>query len=263
MASSEMGEVFYESNLQIQTNKCESIIRDVQDLVLQQGLTGDKLDLVGDIEQEIGDMERDTKELFHNPDRINDLNRHIRRILLDIAEDLDYKQKLYDEHNNLQDDISTLFYWFELVVKPNLATDYREVSHDYAIHECRSKRNEMEHGGSGDRVRPDVVGIGLLTWYALHEILLNWKKVQNQVIHEHLDRIEQDEENEYGFICKLNNSEGAGSPHSITHYREGESGNKIPFEPSNIDVFPSIGDVIIFSRDDESGSSNPYDIEIL
>lgn len=263
MASSELGETFYESNLQIQTNKCESVIMEVKELVLEQGLTGDKLDLVGDIEREIQDMESDTKELFHNPDRINDLNRHIRRILLDIAEDLGYKQKLYDEHNNLQDDISTLFYWFELVVKSNQSTDYREVSHDYAIHECRSKRNEMEHGESGDRVRPDVVGIGLLTWYALHEILLNWKKVQSQVIHGHLNRIEQDGENEYGFICKLNNSEGMGSPHSITHYGEGESGNKIPFEPGDIDTFPSMGDAVMFSSTDETGSSNPSDIEIL
>jgi hypothetical protein len=262
MASSELGETFYESNLQVQTNRCESIVDEVTELVLQQGLTGDKLDLVGDIDQEIEEMKRDTKELFNNPDRINDLNRHIRRILLDIAEDLDYKQKLYDEHNNLQDDISTLFYWFELVVKPNLGADYREVEHDYAIHECRTKRNDMEHGGSGDRIRPDVIGIGLLTWYALHEILLNWEEVQNQVIHGHLNRIEQDEDNEYGFICKLNNQEGSGAPHSLTHYEQGENGNKIPFEPEDIDSFPSVGDIIIFARD-EDGDLNPSDIEIL
>lgn len=263
MASSELGKVFYENNLQIQTNKCEAIILDVKKMVLEQGLTGDKLDLVGDIEQEIEQMENNTKELFHNPDRINDVNRHIRRILLDIAKDLGYEQKLYDEHNNLQDDISTLFYWFELVVKANLSTDYREVEHDYAIHECRNKRNDIEHGSTGNRVRPDVVAVGVLIWYALHEILLNWESVQNQAIHGHLNRIEQDEEHGYGFICKLNHQEGSGSPHSLTHYEEGESGNKVAFVPDDVGSFPSVGDIVMFSRSGENGSMSPSNIELL
>lgn len=262
MGAAELGETFYKNNLQVQTNKCNSLLMEVKETVLEQGIGEDKMALVGDIEREIKRMEEDTQELFHNPDRINDINRHLRRILLDIAEDFDYKQKLYNEDNNLQDDISTLFYWFELIVKPNLSSDYRKVTHDYAIHECRSKRNEMEHGPTGDRIRPDIIGIGLLSWYALHEILLNWQNAQRQAIHGHLTRINQDSENEYGFVCKVNQQEGAGAPHSITHYEEGEIGNKIAFEPNDVDDIPEVGDIVTFSQTDRDGTPMATDISV-
>lgn len=263
MSSPELGETFYNTNLRVQTRKCNSIIDDVTEQVLEEGLRGDKLDLVGEIEREIETMERNTKSLFDNPDRINDLNRHLRRILLNIAEDFGYKQKLYDKNNNLQDDISTLFYWFELVAKPNLSSDYHEVSHSYAIHQCRQKRNDSEHGESGARIRPDIIGIGILTWYALHEILLNWKRAQRQVIHGHLNRIEQDDEHNYGFICKLNNQEGSGVPNALTDYEAGESGNNIAFDPDCVTSFPAEGDVVVFSKSEENGNTTADEISVL
>lgn len=263
MGAENLGETFYENKLQIQADKCKSIISEVRKSVLEQGFTGDKLNLVGDIEREIEVMEDDTQELFDNPDRVNDINRHLRRILLDIAEDFDYEQKLYNENNNLQDDISTLFYWFELIVKPNLSSDYHEVTHDYAIHECRSKRNDVEHGRTGDRIRPDIIGIGILSWYALHEILMNWERAQSQAMHGHLARIDQDTENEYGFICKLNYQDGAGSPRSITQYEEAEEGNKISFEPDDVISIPTVGDIVTFSQTDRDGTPIATDITIL
>jgi hypothetical protein len=87
--------------------------------------------------------------------------------------------------------------------------------------------------------------------------------VQNQAIHGHLNRIEQDEEHGYGFICKLNHQEGSGSPHSLTHYEEGESGNKVAFVPDDVGSFPSVGDIVMFSRSGENGSMSPSNIELL
>lgn len=254
MSSSDLGQEVYESNLQAQTTKCEEVAINVQNLILQEGMTDEKLDFVGSIREELTEMEESTKELFDNPDRINDVNRHIRRILLDIAEYFDYDQKIYDNRNNLKDDISTLFHWFKLVVKLHLGSDCREVEHEYAIHECRRKRNDREHGPSGESLRPDIIGIGVLTWYALHEILWNWKAAQNIAIHGTTNRAEADDEHKYGFIYKINKKDSQGADHSITQYSEGESGDKIAFEKGDLDFLPSKGDVVMFNKTERDGA---------
>lgn len=260
--AAEVGQEFFRRILQVQTNKCEGTVRDVQNLALEQGLSPEKLDLVGDIRSEVEAMEENTKELFENRDRIGDINRHVRRILINIAKDFGYEQKLYDENNNIRDDISTLFYWFRMVAKSKLGQDFREVTHQYAIHECRRKRNDVEHGESGDHIRPDVVAIGVLTWSALDEILQNWEKSQRPLIHGHWDSL-SDMDSDYGFVCKLNEAGGDGAANSITRYSEGEKGNNIAFTPVEVEEFPSVGDVVTFTESERDGRPIATDISIL
>lgn len=262
MGSSEVGQAFFENLLQVQADKCGRIVQDVRELCFDQGVSSDKLDLVGKIQSEVDEMEESTQELFDNRNRIRDINLHLRRILIAVANDFGYKQKLYDEHNNIQDDLSTLFYWFRLVAKPNLGSDFREVAHEYAIHECRRKRNDIEHGESGDRIRPDAVAVGVLTWYSLHEILWNWKRAQRQIIHDNLSRIQNDG-SEYGFICKLNEDDSEGAPHSITQYDTGEEGNNIAFTLEDIEQFPEVGDVVTYTESNRDSAPIAIDISIL
>jgi hypothetical protein len=184
----------------------------------------------------------------------------LRRILINIAEDFGYKQELYDSSNNITDDISTLFHWFRLVSEVNLGDDFYEIDHAYVISQCHEERNDNEHGDVGDRIRPDLVGIGILSWYALEEILLNWQEAQRRINHDAVNKIENDDEFRYGFVSKLNETEGRGVPHSITRYDEGEEGNNIKFDPRDANFFPSEGDPVKFTTATRDGS--PVAIEI-
>lgn len=240
-----IGQDFINYSLNAQIGNCESIFGEIRSAVLERN-DFDQIDIVNNVEGHIEDIESSSVEIFTNPDRITDINRSLRRILIEIAKFYGYEQKLYRPNNIMADDLSNLFYWFRLYSLPNVG-GYSEFEFEYVIHQCRSLRNGVEHGSRSSSNRPDVVALGVLSWYVLEEILQNWNLGQRQ---NYPDRSTEfnNSGDDYGFIYRID-----GLDSTITSFSEGESGDKIPFDMDDIDFYPKTGDVVSFESITQGG----------
>lgn len=251
----DIGQDFIDYSLNAQIGRCRSNLDDITESVFDGGDV-DQMDIVNDVSEEIDDMESSSVEIFTNPDRIADINRSLRRILISIAEFYEYDQKLYKPNNTMKDDLSNLFYWFRLYSLPNV-NGYSEIEFEYVIHECRHLRNGIEHGGRSSSNRPDVVALGILAWYVLEELLHNWHLGQRQNYPNRQTEFDNSG-NSYGFIY---NVEGLDA--TITSYSNGEADNKIPFEVGETDFYPSTGDIVSFDIVTQGGSNHAENVTRL
>lgn len=148
---------------QDQVKECTDIIDNVVQIELDQGVTTSELDPVRTIKTQKEKMEEKTSDVFTDPDAIRDINLYLRRILIGIADDLEYGDKVDPSDTKAADDISTLFYWYRTMMIANLEDNYQAVDHEYTIHALKSDRNDIEHGGAGSDNRPDVIGLTILS----------------------------------------------------------------------------------------------------
>lgn len=251
----DIGQDYIDYSLDPQIGRCRSALDDIKESVFDGGDV-DQMDIVNDVSEEIEDMKNSSVEVFTNPDRIADINRSLKRILISIAEFYGYDQKLFKPNNTMKDDLSNLFYWFRLYSLPNI-NGYSELEFEYVIHECRQLRNGIEHGGRSSSNRPDVVALSILSWYALEELLNNWDLGQRQ---NYPDRqTEFDNSGDcYGFIYNVDQLDA-----TITPYSGGEANNKIPFEVDETDFYPSTGDIVSFNLVSQGGSSHAENVTKL
>lgn len=230
-----------------QIKECTDIIDDVVQIELDQGITPSELDPVRTIKTQKEKMEEKTSAVFSDPDAIRDINLYLRRILIGIADDLGYGNKIDPSDTESADDISTLFYWYRTMMVANLEDSYQSVDHEYVIHALKSDRNDIEHGGAGSDNRPDVIGLAILSWYALGEILTNWRTGKHQHSLGGFNQIE-DGSSSYGYITKLEKDDTKIAP-----FERGVDGDNINFNYIDIGFCPEIGDPVKFEIQDEDG----------
>ena len=240
-----------------QIKECSDIIEDVVDIELDQGRTPSELDPVRTIKTQKEKMEEKTSAVFDDPDAIRDINLYVRRILIGIAEDLGYGNIVDPSDTQAPDDISTLFYWYRTMMVANLEDGYHPVEHEYTIHALKSDRNEIEHGGAGSDNRPDIIGIAILSWYALSEILTNWRTGKH---YHSLDRFNQieDASHSYGYVTKLD-----GDDTKIAPFDRGINGDNVSFDFSEVEFCPEIGDPVRFDHTNAGGGDSATAISRL
>ena len=240
-----------------QIKECTDIIDDVVQMELDQGRIPSELDPVRTIKTQKEKMEDKTSAVFNDPDAIRDINLYLRRILIGIADNLEYREKVDPPDIESADDISTLFYWYRTMMIANLEDSYQSVDHEYAIHALNSDRNDIEHGGAGSDNRPDIVGLAILSWYALGEILANWRTGRHRYSMDRFDQIENGNHS-YGYITKLD-----GNDTKISPFERGVEGNNINFDLIDIDFCPKTGDPVKFKIRNKDGVDVATEISIL
>ena len=129
----------------------------------------------------------------------------------------------------------------------NLEDNYQSVEHEYVIHALKSDRNDIEHGSAGSNNRPDVIGLAILSWYALGEILTNWRTGKHKYTLNRFNQMKSDDCS-YGYITKLESNDTMISPFS-----RGVNGDNIKFKLSDISFCPEIGDPVKFELKSEGG----------
>jgi hypothetical protein len=240
-----------------QIKECTDIIDGVVRIELDQGITPSELDPVRTIKRQKEKMEEKTSAVFSDPDAIRDINLYLRRILIGIADDLGYGHKVDPLDTESVDDISTLFYWYRTMMIANLEDSYQSVDHEYVVHALKSDRNDIEHGSAGSDNRPDVIGLAILSWYALGKILTNWRAGKHQYSLGGFDQIE-DDSSSYGYITKLEKDDT-----KITPFERGVDGDNINFNYTDIGFCPEIGAPVKFEIQDEDGMDIAIEVSKL
>ena len=230
-----------------QIKECTEIIDNVVDIELDQGITPSELDPVRTIKTQKEKMEEKTSAVFSDPDAIRDINLYQRRIFIGIADDLGYGDKVDPSDTESADDISTLFYWYRTMMIANLEESYQSVDHEYVIHALKSDRNDIEHGSAGSDNRPDVIGLAILSWYAMSEILTNWRTGKHQHSLGGFNQIENNSSS-YGYITKLKKDDTKIAP-----FERGIDGDNINFNYADVGFCPEIGDPVKFEIQEEDG----------
>lgn len=228
--------------------QCKNTISDVINHKIRAGSSQLERQPAEQIEAQIEKMESKTEEVIDNPDALRDINLYIRRILLQIVDDLGYGEKVNPEETQTPDDISTLFFWYRTIVAANLDDRYEPIEHEYIIHALNEDRNDIEHGTESSANRPDTVGVGIITWYALEEILQNYQISHSLETLDEFNALEESNKS-YGYIVNLEKDRQTVAP-----FDDGINGNNIHIELSSLQFFPSEGDPVGYSISSQNPS---------
>lgn len=237
-----------------QIQECDNIISNIINYKVDQGLTRDELISAKKISEHIEKMETKTEKVLDDPDALRDVNLYIRRILLRIIQDLGYKEKVNPEEAETPDDISTLFFWYRTIVTANLDDKYESINHDYAIHALNDDRNDIEHGTEDNNIRSDTVGITILTWYALEEILQNYQASHTLAMLDNLNQLEQSNKS-YGYIANLEKGR-----QTVVPFEDGIDGDHIEIDLETVRFYPNEGDPVQYNY---SNSDQAEDLKKL
>lgn len=213
------------------------------------------------LQRDFEKLKQASENLPDDIDEVVDISRYLKRILLIIAEERGYHDKLIvnARDGKLRDDLMSPYYWFKLYSEFVL-TQPQEFRHEFALQglekalsELYNRRIDQEHGTPSPDAEEDVapVGFAILSWCLLEDVLARW----HELVTTDASNIEPNVETlnselvKYGVIKAFNHDNTKGY---VTLYYRGEGGDGVAFYVDNVEGFlPSVGDLVTVTESDE------------
>lgn len=177
-----------------------------------------------------------------------------------------YQQLIYKEHpERANDSVVNLFRWLKLYASV-LLEEQVEIKHEFIIENFDEFRRRMSHSSEdepadpGREADPVLQSMLVLLWRIIEDIIDLWGRLLSLTEFERdmrLGELEslQREDGEYGFIQKLDHRKGL-----VRTYMQGEEGQRTKFEPSQVDFFPSTGNIVHIVHAEEPNKHSPEPI---
>jgi hypothetical protein len=213
------------------------------------------------LQRDFEKLKQASENLPDDVDEVVDISRYLKRILLIIAEERGYHDKLIvnARDGKLRDDLMSPYYWFKLYSEFVL-TQPQELRHEFALRgleqalsELYDRRVDQEHGTPSPDVENDVapIGFAILAWCLLEDVLNRWQELINTdsgEIEPNVDTLDS-ELVKYGIIKAFNHDNTKGY---VTLYYRGEGGDGVAFYVDDVDGFlPAVGDIVTVTESDD------------
>jgi hypothetical protein len=213
------------------------------------------------LQRDFEKLKQASENLPDDVDEVVDISRYLKRILLIIAEERGYHDKLIinARDGKLRDDLMSPYYWFKLYSEFVL-TQPQELRHEFALQgleqalsELYDRRIDQEHGTPSPDAEEDVapVGFAILSWCLLEDVLARWHELVTTDASNIKPNMEtlNSELVKYGVIKAFNHDNTKGY---VTLYYRGEGGDGVAFYVDNVKGFlPSVGDLVTVSESEE------------
>lgn len=213
------------------------------------------------LQRDFKKLKQASENLPDDVDEVVDISRYLKRILLIIAEERGYHDKLIVNtwDGKLRDDLMSPYFWFKLYSEFVL-TQPQELRHEFALRgleqalsELYDRRSDQEHGTPNPDSEEDVapVGFAILSWCLLEDVLTRWYEListASSSIDSNVETLDS-ELVKYGVIKAFNHDNTKGY---VTLYYRGEGGDGVAFYVDNVDGFlPSVGDIVSVTESDD------------
>lgn len=226
--------------------KCEQKVKEI----LEQIDPETNEEVFNNISDEFQSLKDVTELIFENPYRATLIYDNVRRILLAIAQERGYFDKM-KYGGKVADNILNNYYWFKLYcsIVHNKQCNYR---YDYILNSMKKSRDTfLEHGliPVSEKRNVAIIGHLVLIWYFMEDIFNEYAEIlllSDEEIKKGTEKLEGSESangkttNLYGFINSLKHDVGF-----ITSYLRGEEKGTF-FRLQDINFFASVGDVVFF-----------------
>ena len=215
-------------------------------------------------------VRRNSLDAFDDRFKASAVYDALKSLLRSIGEECGYEHLMHYETNygkrQVSDGIDRGVYWFKLYAAVLLETQ-PDITYEWAVSHFKEHRDmrvshpeTIEAPDSG----PDAMYVSSIVplWYVLEDILRLWRKILD-MDSEKRDEREQVLKGEigpdgglatyrYGFIQNFNHRTDDPDEGYITDYQNGEDGKNSRFIAGEADFFPSVGDIVQFTAEQDT-----------
>lgn len=247
--------------IQEQIEQCTTLLADI----IEPRIDADSDDDVyRKIDSYFGMVEQSTKECFEDRFNTAQLYNDLRYIFLSIASEQGYYEKLQRETGGgirTEDNVVNTYRWFKTYATV-LLNEEIDLPYAFAIENLNTYREDRivhptELPSPDQQADPVLLSSLLLIWNALEGVIRTWGRIldlDEDVYEARKQLLSESHEFHIGFVDHVSGRVGY-----ITSFQEGEGGKSVRMEPQHVEYFPSEGDVVVLTAEQQYNDDGaPY-----